>query len=290
MNITDTEKQFEKNPLAFPDNKNFFVIVGSNNSGKSTLLRAINKTYEPDSYLVSVNRTILKGEGPLDKNYQNNYRGYTAGLRRAEDDNFEKSIYALQDFFNLKNLQREPIVNWYNNYFPNQMIEEREDPENDASPMFLKVNGHSITKQGSGMRSVLEIFVKLFDPTIKILCIDEPELGLEPILQKYLFRAIKDKASNDKKIFISTHSHHFLDREEENNYVCKRNSAGKIYIDQTNDLKEIIFRLLGNTLSGFLLPEKIVIVEGGSDDIYLSGCLKLLGKTDCSAHNSGGGQ
>lgn len=155
--------------------------------------------------------------------------------------------------------------------------------------MFLKINGHSITKQGSGMRSTLEIFIKLFDPKIKVLCIDEPELGLEPYLQKYLFQAIKDKVSADKKIFLSTHSHHFLDYDEVgNNYVCKRNSGGKISTEQVDDLKPVIFRLLGNTLSSLLLPENIIVLEGVSDTTILNKCLKLLNKPNYAIHNSGG--
>ena len=63
MEILDKEEQFQINPITLPDNKNFFVIVGRNNSGKSTLLRAIIKNQEEgSSYLVNVNRTVLTGD------------------------------------------------------------------------------------------------------------------------------------------------------------------------------------------------------------------------------------
>ncbi|HCW05779.1 MAG TPA: hypothetical protein DGG95_00235 [Cytophagales bacterium] len=288
MNIEDKENQFEISPIVVSDQKNFFVIVGANNSGKSTFLRCVQSTKFASSYMVNVNRTVLKGEGAIDKVYQGNYIPFVEESRRFTTDNSEKRTQALQDFFGLNDSDRQPIIEWYNKYFPNPIYEERENPENSASPMLLKVGGDSITKQGSGMRSTLEIFIKLFDPAIGVLCIDEPELGLEPLLQKHLFKAIKDKASATKKIFIATHSHHFLDYEDEsNNFICYRNSREKINIKPADDIKQIIFRLLGNTLSSMLLPEHIIVLEGTSDTTYLNKCLLILSKKGYSIHNSG---
>jgi predicted ATP-dependent endonuclease of OLD family len=289
MNINDSENQFATNPLSLPDDKNLIIIVGGNNSGKSTLLRSIVKTFGADAYRVDVNRTILKGEGAQNKSYLENYNGYASQFNDTDTDNFEKNIQTLQDFFQLKDTDRIPIIGWYNKYFPNHIYEERENPENSASPMFLKVNGYPITKQGSGMRATMEIFIKLFDPNIKILCVDEPELGLEPFLQKYLFRALKDKATQEKKIIIATHSHHFLDYEDvQSNYKCERNSDGKIYISAIQNLKSVIFRLLGNSLSSFLLPEKVLILEGPSDTTFINKFLDLINKNQYAIHGSGG--
>jgi predicted ATPase len=289
MEIVDKEMQFQTDPIVLP-NGNFFVIVGGNNSGKSTLLRTIVKNQGKDlSYLVNVNRTRLTGEGAARKDYQNEYVGRLNRVMNEFDDNYERATEPLQDFFNLKDKDREPILEWYNKYFPNPIIEEREDPENQASAMFLKINGFPITKQGSGVRATLEIFIKLFDPNIKILCIDEPELGLEPYLQKYLFSALKEKSSSDKKIILATHSHHFLDFENiDSNFVCQIYSENKIYLTQVDDFKPVIFRLLGNTLSSFLLPENVLVLEGSSDTTFINKCLALLLKKGVAVHNSGG--
>jgi len=288
MEIKSFEDQFRDNLIALPD-QDFYVIVGANNSGKSTFLREVAKTHKNIAYRVDVNRTILRGEGSQDKSYERNISSYLSTHQNQKDDNAQPTLQALQDFFRLKDVQRTSIIDWYNQYFPNRIYEEREDPENSASPMFLKVNGHPITKQGSGIRATLEIFIKLFDPTIKVLCIDEPELGLEPYLQKYLFGAIKDKAGRDKKIIIATHSHHFLDFvTPENNFVCERDNKNKIFITPVVDLKAIIFRLLGNTLSSFLLPENVIILEGPSDTTFLLKALLLLGKANYAIHNSRG--
>lgn len=292
MIIEDKENQFENPSIEFPEDKHFIVIVGGNNSGKSTLLRSVIKTFRENSYMVDVNRTILKGEGAQIKSYLNNLSSYLNQFREFTDDNSEKPLQVLQDLFNLNDPDRKQIINWYNKYFPNRIYEERENLNNSASPMLLKVSDFPITKQGSGIRATLEIFIRLFDPKIKILCIDEPELGLEPYLQKYLFQALKDKAGKEKKIIIATHSHQFLDYEvPERNFICERNQNNKIKLSQLRnyeELRNIIFRLLGNTLSSFMLPEKILILEGTSDISFISKTLKLLSKNDYAVHSSGG--
>jgi len=269
MIIKDYEKQFSQQEIEFDDGKSFIILVGANNSGKSTVLRSISKEYSKEAFVVDVNRTILKGEGPQDKGYLKSVPSYVTQSINQSDDNTVRNTQTLQDYFNLDNDERKPIIDWYNKYFPNSIYEERERKANDASPMLLKVNGYPITKQGSGMRATLEIFIKLFDPKVKVLCIDEPELGLEPTLQKYLFQALRDAAKPDKKIIIATHSHHFLDSATlGNNYICERDSDGKIKLSVVNDdydLRNIIFRLLGNTLASYMLPGNILIVEGVSD-------------------------
>jgi predicted ATP-dependent endonuclease of OLD family len=139
------------------------------------------------------------------------------------------------------------------------------------------------------MRATIEIFIKLFDSKIKVLCIDEPELGLEPYLQKFLLRALKEKAGPEKRVVLATHSHHFLDMESvSNNYLANRTSSGKIRLSEVTDLKEVIFRLLGNTLSSFLLPEKVIILEGPSDFTFVKQVSILLGKEGYAFHGSGG--
>jgi predicted ATP-dependent endonuclease of OLD family len=100
-------------------------------------------------------------------------------------------------------------------------------------------------------------------------------------LQKFLFKALKRK-SQEKRIIIATHSHLFLDREKiGNNYVCKRNRKNKIVINRIENEIEIrnkTFELLGNELKDFGLPERIIIVEGDSDKIFIDTILRLLKK------------
>jgi len=289
MRISDP--QFYQSTISLPDNRNFFVLVGGNNSGKSTILRAIMRS-SSDSYLIDVNRTVLEGEGAPQEGYEKDYGAYINQVRSYDDDNKKKPIKVLQDYFNLNDSERQPIRDWYNLFFPNKIYEERKNPLNEASPKLLKINGYSMTKQGSGMRSTLEIFVKLFDPKIRILCIDEPEMGLEPSLQKFLYQAIRAMTSKNKKVVISTHSHNFLDHAFlTNNYITCRNSENKINVERVNNfevLRHTIYQLLGNSLSDLLLPEKILILEGPSDSRFVTRALELIGKKGFKIHPAGG--
>lgn len=80
-----------------------------------------------------------------------------------------------------------------------------------------------------------------------------------------------------------------MDYEDiQSNYRCERNSDGKICISIITDLKGVIFRLLGNSLSSFLLPEKIIILEGPSDTTFVNKVLNLTNKNQYAIHGSGG--
>lgn len=47
---------------------------------------------------------------------------------------------------------------------------------------------YSVAVEASGLVNIISILAALFDETIEILLIDEPEVSLHPQLQSYLFR------------------------------------------------------------------------------------------------------
>lgn len=280
IEITDHENQLYVNPTLLGEG-NFKVIVGENNSGKSTLLRFICKGRQ-DAHFVNVNRAVITGEGSLNKDYINNKVGFSAQVKDALDDNVEgKNLQILQELMSLSDSDRKRVINYYNKYFPNKASIKREDPKNTASAKLLMMNGHSIRKQGSGARAILEILIKLFDPSIRTLCIDEPEFALEPKLQKHLLNALKERIP-EKQIILATHSYLFLDREDiSNNYICRRDSKKMIRVEKLKneiELRNVIFRLLGSDLSDLSLPDKLVIVEGPSDLAFIKKIVQLKGK------------
>src|SRR5690349_15672862 len=107
MTVKDEENQLESGNLELPDN-NFYIFVGANNSGKSTILRSIHKSRFATSYMISVNRTILKGEGAINKGYQQGYISFMKDTQNAQDDNTETRLQTLQDFFGLNDSERQP--------------------------------------------------------------------------------------------------------------------------------------------------------------------------------------
>lgn len=95
MEIKSSELPFQTETITLPDENNLFVIVGANNSGKSTFLREVVKSFPDISYRVDVNRTVLKGEGAQDKNYERDFTAYVNNFRDQKDDNTEKGLQTL---------------------------------------------------------------------------------------------------------------------------------------------------------------------------------------------------
>lgn len=160
----------------------------------------------------------------------------------------------------------------------------RKNEHNSWEVPTIKIGGRTPGEQGSGSRAVFSLLVKLFDPKATILAIDEPEISVEPPTQRKLFNLIKSISGGDnglpkKKIFLTTHSHLFLDRENmKNNFVVKRSNGVNIIeqITTSECLHDVVFRLLGHNPADLFFPSNVIVVEGESDFVYLSKILSLL--------------
>jgi predicted ATP-dependent endonuclease of OLD family len=134
---------------------------------------------------------------------------------------------------------------------------------------------------GTGARSLLMIIMALIHPDYTTVLIDEPELFLEPRLQKALRDLFMQKAT-EKRIVAATHSHLFLNRAEDqynhNFYFDDATDTMTILKVTTTktDLRDLTFKLLGASFSDLMLPENYLVVEGGSDYIFLSKVAQLI--------------
>src|SRR5260370_17929595 len=95
-------------------------------------------------------------------------------------------------------------------YVKQLLLGERVNDKNDQ----LLIDNRTITQMGTGARSLLMIIMALIHPDYTIVLIDEPELFLEPRLQKALRDLFMQKAK-EKRIVAATHSHLFLNRAED---------------------------------------------------------------------------
>lgn len=91
---------------------------------------------------------------------------------------------------------------------------------------------YSVAVEASGLVNIISILAALFDETIEVLLIDEPEVSPHPQLQSYLFREMTLAAKEyNKTIIISTHS------------------AQMIELHQAADLCNYVFSVIMNCLN-----------------------------------------
>lgn len=146
---------------------------------------------------------------------------------------------------------------------------------------------YSLAVEASGLVNVISILAALFDETIEVLLIDEPEVSLHPQLQSYLLREMKNASKKyGKTIIISTHSSEMIDlksADELCNYVFFKDKELPKQISpntpelNNKQLKDFLLRMSLIYNEGFF-AKKVMLIEGSSDLImcrYLSNRLNL---------------
>jgi len=281
MNL-QARKGFQGN-VPLPDNE-LIVLFGQNNCGKSSILYSVNATHGQNADYISPRRFDLSNDVVVTRNYDNEMVQQQNQRKQFNQNDCELTAPdPIREIFTLNDVERNYIIKWHNEYFGELKIEKLK-PDNFYSPPKVTIDDILPSQQGTGSRAILPILIKLLNPTIKILCIDEPELGIEPKTQKRLFDLIKKVSKGEdglpkKQIVLSTHSHLFVDKEDyRNNFkVIKENGAVMFHqITDNVELQNSVFSLLGNDPSDLFFPSNILLVEGKSDEVFLRRVYELL--------------
>lgn len=126
-----------------------------------------------------------------------------------------------------------------------------------------------IESLGTGIHEVIILAVTSTILENSVICIEEPEIHLNPILQKRLVKYLKNNTKN--QYFITTHSPSIMDTEGAEIYhVHLKDGETKVSHCTTNDTKRSVCHDLGYHPSDLLQSNCVIWVEGPSDRVYLN--------------------
>lgn len=151
-----------------------------------------------------------------------------------------------------------------------------------AGPQEVQFGQIVVYAQGSGLRSLLPVLAAVTNDSLDVVLIDEPELGLEPRLQKALRDLLVETAAKKRAVIVATHSHLLVNRQLiESTQVVTRTDDQTVVetLGTPEQLFGVTFDLLGSSTEDLFFPKNYLIVEGASDQVIAQRVLDLLGES-----------
>lgn len=267
--------------------KQYVVLSGANNAGKSLLLKQIKKHLGVNSYFMATNRFYHLheiGSQLKEPNFYMNFENMFQNQLNDKRTNQEQNYYDLGRIIaSLGNKKRDLLFSLCGQLVGNRFSLKSFEEDNDLSMKYIDMDGQNLSVASTGTRLLITMLGICMDENFSMVLIDEPELGLGPRIQTLLAAFFRDDEERKKhfphlkSIIVASHSQFFLDRENlGNNYIISK-SENLITAKQVSDFQEfqrLQFNFLGNALEALFLPSAFVLVEGDTDKKFLSAVFK----------------
>jgi predicted ATPase len=203
-----------------------------------------------------------------------------------EDEEGSRIVNMMDTLFSNQPTRFKEIVKICSKIFPDIVdIRPERRPDNTVSIYVKKKNRPSeidLAYEASGMDQLFRIIWKIAtsQKNDSIWFLDEPELHLHPGAQRLLYDFLKEESERGKQIFIATQSMVFIHKsqpkeisvilDQDDSFILSLENIvkaeEKITSEKEDDIRNQIYDALGYEPKFSLEPEKIVVVEGKSDE------------------------